>query len=80
MKKEYIEYSGRLSIYYPWDECRRPRRDAPAAIQGPLNTKKHSRPAVPRRGPEAGVLRIQYAFHWLEVCRIDSCPQVIAVL
>ncbi len=45
-----------LSIWY--DECRHPRRGAPVADRR-LKIQKNSLPAVPRRGPEAGVLRIK---------------------
>ena len=62
------DFFSHTSIY---DDCRRPRRVAPAAdleqtIQNPL-------PAVPRRGPEAGLHQIYYDFHDLGLNHIDSC-------
>jgi hypothetical protein len=49
-----------LSVRY--DDCRRPRR---GFLYGGSLTKikKNSLPAVPRRGPEAGVLRREDDFH-----------------
>ena len=59
-----------VSTLFLWcDECRRPRRGAPAADWRVKNTLL---PAVPRRGPEAGVLRIKDDFHGSGVIRIDS--------
>ena len=57
-----------LSISY--DECRRPRRGAPAADRW---LQKNSLPAVPRRGPDAGVHRQWYDFHGSGVSWILSC-------
>ena len=37
------------------------------------NSKKNSLPGVSRRGPEAGVFRIEDDFHGSRVNRIDSC-------
>jgi hypothetical protein len=57
-----------LSISY--DERRRPRWDAPRRINATINFL----PAVPRRGPEAGVHRIENNFQglgeniWIHAC------------
>ena len=40
-----------------YDDCRRPRRDAPAADRKQKNLKNPC-PAVPRRGPEASIHRM----------------------
>ena len=37
-----------------------------------IATKKHPLPAVPRRGHEAGVLRVKYDFHGSGLNRINS--------
>jgi len=59
MKIIVIRYNAgivtNLSIRY--DDCCRPRRGAPAADRR-LKIQKNSLPAVPRRGLEAGDLRI----------------------
>ena len=47
-----------LSIRY--DECRRPPRGAPAADWRVKNTPL---PAVPRIGPETGVIHREHYFH-----------------
>ena len=35
---------------------------------------KNSFPAMPRRGPDAGIFRLYYNFHDSGLNRIDSCP------
>jgi hypothetical protein len=50
-----------LPFYIKYDECRHPRRGAPVADRR-LKLQKKSLPAVPRRGLEAGDLRIYYDF------------------
>ena len=46
-----------LPLSTTYDDCRRPRRDAPAADRKQKNLK-NPWPAVPRRGPEAGIHRM----------------------
>ena len=57
MIRDFFKHS---SIY---DDCRRPRRVAPAADQV-INNSKITLPAVPRRGPEAGFHRLTLRFSW----------------
>jgi len=60
MKNIVFRYNAGIvtnpSISY--DDYRRPRWGAPAA-DGRIKIVKNSLPALPRRGPEAGVLRIK---------------------
>ena len=63
------DFYSQSSMY---DDCRRPRRVAPAA-ESVTNNSKKIMPAVPRRGPEAGFHRIHYDFHGSGVNSIDSC-------
>jgi hypothetical protein len=46
-----------------YDDGLHPRRFTPAADRG-LTIQKNSLPAVPRRGPEAGILRMEDDFSW----------------
>jgi len=48
-----------------YDDCRR--------FESVTTNSKISLPAVPRRGPEAGVLRIFCDFHGSGLNQIDSC-------
>ena len=68
-----------LSIRY--DDCRRPRWGAPAAVLVNEN-KKNPCPAVPRRGPEAGVHQVEYDFHGSDVKSLYSVtmPEIVTLL
>jgi len=70
------------------DECRRPRRGAPAADQ--LQNLKKILPAVPRRGPEAeippgsAILLFGYELNWflsffVRVEKTDVCLSLILI-
>ncbi len=54
--------SGLSSLFFWYDERRRPRRDAPAADQYLKNTINLSVPPCLKRGHEGG-LRMVYNFH-----------------
>ena len=68
-----------LSIRY--DDCRRPRWGAPAAVLVNEN-KKNPCPAVPRRGPEAGVHQVEYDFFGSDVKSLYSVmmPEIVTLL
>ena len=65
----YVGIVTTLSIWY--GECRYPRRGSPVADRW-LKIQKNSQPAVPRRGLEAGFIRIADDFHGSGVNQIDS--------
>ena len=64
MKIVVFRYDAEIvtTLFVGYDECRRTRR---GFLCGGSVTKmqKNFLPAVPRRGPEAGVLRIEGDFH-----------------
>jgi len=63
------DFFSHASMY---DDRRRPTNGLPRGGSGTNNSKKIL-PAVPRRGPEAGLHRIHYDFHGSGVNHIDSC-------